>query len=67
MSWAIGDIVLELTKRLEDLDLADDIGILAHTTEDIQMNTTNFNRVAKTVGLKSNANRSTIMRIKARD
>lgn len=45
-------------------DFAATIAFLAHTREDIQMLTENSSRVAKTVGLKINAGKSKIKRIK---
>lgn len=51
-----------LSHKLNDLDYADDIVLLAHKHSDIQHKLTSLHRHAKSVGLKININKTRIMR-----
>ncbi|XP_018406354.1 PREDICTED: uncharacterized protein LOC108782558 [Cyphomyrmex costatus] len=52
-----------LTRRLDDLDYADDIVLLSHTHKDAQGRISALQRYAAEVGLKINTNKTKIMRI----
>ncbi len=59
-------IVWELTNHLEDCDFADDLALLSHSQKDIQAQTTKIERIAKSVGLKINAGKTKLMKIKTK-
>ena len=50
---------------LEDIDYADDLGLLSETYEDMQEKTVKLGREAKSVGLKISIGKTKIMRINA--
>ena len=56
-----------LTQKLEDLDFADDICLLAHTHRDIQAKTEDLQKNAGQTGLKVNIGKTKTMRINARN
>jgi len=52
-----------LTSVLEDLDYADDLGLLSHRHQDIQQKTDLLNTTASTVGLRVNAKKTKVLRL----
>lgn len=52
-----------LHKKLEDLDFADDIGLLSNTQKQMQEKTSTLQENARRVGLKVNITKSKVMRI----
>jgi len=52
-----------LTSQLEDLDYADDIDLLSHTSNQIQMKTTRLQEIARTTGLEINVDKTKCLRI----
>ncbi|KAK3517624.1 hypothetical protein QTP70_013436 [Hemibagrus guttatus] len=51
-----------LTTALEDLDYADDLGLLAHRHQDIQQKTEKLSEIASTIGLKVNNKKTQVLR-----
>ncbi|KAK3545686.1 hypothetical protein QTP70_010891 [Hemibagrus guttatus] len=51
-----------LTTALEDLDYADDLGLLAHRHQDIQQKTERLSEIASTIGLKVNNKKTQVLR-----
>ena len=51
-----------LTTTLEDLDYADDLGLMSHRLEDIQQKTERLNETAITIGLKVNKRKTQVLR-----
>ncbi len=51
-----------LTSLLEDLDYADDLGLLSHKHQDIQQKTEKLCEIASTIGLKVNSKKTKVMR-----
>ena len=51
---------------LEDLDFADDIVLLAHCHQDIQMKTNDVALIGRQVGLNINTDKTKLMKINAR-
>ena len=43
-----------MTRRLEDLDFADDLALLSHKIKDIRKNTNRMNDIGKKLGLMIN-------------
>ncbi|KAK3549305.1 hypothetical protein QTP70_034532 [Hemibagrus guttatus] len=66
----MGDIRVEEVKAaihkmknaLEDLDYADDLGLLAHRHQDIQQKTEKLSEIASTIGLKVNNKKTQVLR-----
>ena len=56
LEWVNGE-------TLEDLDYADDLGLVSENLEDLQEKTTRLSRKAKGVGLKVNARKTEVMRV----
>ena len=56
-----------LTSVLEDLDYADDIGLLSHRHQDAQSKTESLYQTASTIGLKINEKKTKILRKNASD
>ena len=54
---------MDLTSQLEDLHYADDIGLLSHTSNQIQMKTTRLQEIAITTGLEINVDKTKCLRI----
>ena len=59
-------ITWTLMDTLEDLDFADDIVILAHRHQDIQMKTNDVALIGRQVGLNINTDKTKLMKINAR-
>ena len=55
-----------LTERIEDLDFADDIVLLAQRHQDMQEKTNDISDTAKQIGLEINASKTKHMRMNAR-
>ena len=51
-----------LTSQLEDLDYADDIGLLSHRYQDAQLKTESLTQTASTIGLKVNEKKTKVLR-----
>ena len=51
-----------LTSQLEDLDYADDIGLLSHRNQDAQLKTESLTQTASTIGLKVNEKKTKVLR-----
>ena len=56
----------KLTSKLDDLDFADDLALIASTKQHIQLKTGRPCRVAQRVGLKVNSQKTKVMRINSR-
>ena len=54
------------TTKLEDLDFADDLALIASKHQDIQRKTANLKHNAERIGLKINARKTKIMRFNTR-
>ena len=52
-----------LTSVLEDLDYADDLGLLSHRHQNIQQKTDLLNTTASTIGLRVNAKKTQVLRL----
>jgi len=52
-----------LTSVLEDLDYADDLGLLSHRHQDIQQKTDLLNTTASTIVLRVNAKKTQVLRL----
>ena len=55
-----------LMEKLEDLDFADDIGLLAHRHQHMQEKTDRLSVIAKSTGLEINVNKTKNMRLQTR-
>ena len=60
-------IIWKLTSKLDDLDFADDLALIASTKQHIQLKTDRLYRVAQRVGLKVNSQKAKVMRINSRN
>lgn len=56
-----------LTTVLEDLDYADDLGLLSSRHQDIQQKTETLSEIANTIGLRVNTKKTQVMRKNARN
>ena len=56
----------KFTSKLDDLDFADDLALIASTKQDILLKTDRLCRVAQQVGLKVNSQKTKVMRINSR-
>ena len=59
-------ITWTLIDTLEDLDFADDIVLLAHRHQGIQMKTNDLALISRQVGLNINTDKTKLMKINAR-
>jgi sorting nexin-29 len=74
MEWVLKETLKEqkrgirwtLTSTLEDLDYADDVGLLSSRHQDMQEKTTIFKETAEYLGLKINKKKSKVMKINNR-
>ena len=57
----------KFTSKLDDLDFADDLALIASTKQHIQLKTDRLCRVAQRVGLKVNSQKTEVMRINSRN
>ena len=57
----------KFTSKLDDLDFADDLAMIASTKQHIQLKTDRLCRVAQRVGLKVNSQKTKVMRIISRN
>ena len=60
-------IIWKFTSKLDDLDFADDLALIASTKQHIQLKTDRLYRVAQRVGLKVNSQKAKVMRINSRN
>ena len=51
-------------RQLEDLDFADDIVLLSHTCDQMQLKTTELENTAKSIGLRIHPGKSKVMKVK---
>ena len=57
----------KFTSKLDDLDFADDIVLLSSTRQQLQNKTARIDREAKRVGLKTNVDKTKVMKINAKN
>ena len=57
----------KFTSKLDDLDFADDLALIASTKQHIQLKTDRLCRVAQRVGLKVNSQKTKVMRVNSRN
>lgn len=55
-----------MVRRLEDLDFADDLGLLSQQIKDIREKTNKLSETGKTIGLNINSKKTKIMKLKTR-
>ena len=58
-----GGIQRHLTKRLEDLEYADDLALLAHRLQDMRSKMEDLMVTGERVGLRVNADKTTLMKV----